>query len=268
MNRISNGPVAVEVLADQLELDAQASLHLTGPAIGSNYSVAGARAYGSEAIDLATQILMFQANHGYMAPPDALYVLFIGGNDLRDARDTGDPVAARDRVRAATAEVARAVSTLAQSGARSFLVVNAPDIAMSPETRLLAAALDQPDLIKGADRLSRLYRRQMHHHVKQLVHEQGIQIIEFDLFSFFNQLIKNARHLGFTNNSDACFSAETFSFHPDCNFGLNFDDFVYFDEFHPTARVYAMVGEALFRALDKKHLENYFILPDQTLVAE
>ena len=46
MNRVSNGQVAVEVLATSLGLSADASRHLVGPAVGTNYAVAGARAGG------------------------------------------------------------------------------------------------------------------------------------------------------------------------------------------------------------------------------
>ena len=89
-NRVSNGPVGVEVLAQKLGHTAEASLHLIGPSVGSNYAVAGANALGSDPIDLGTQVLAFQANHGFIAPPDALYVVFIGGNDVRSSRGRAD----------------------------------------------------------------------------------------------------------------------------------------------------------------------------------
>ncbi len=93
MNRISNGPVAVDVLADRLNLPITASLHVIWENAGSNYAVAGANAVGDNAEDLSNQILGFQNNHlqidqgVVVAPSDALYVMFIGGNDVRSARN-------------------------------------------------------------------------------------------------------------------------------------------------------------------------------------
>ena len=52
----SNGPRAVEFLAEALGLSADPSLYLTGLSVGTNYAVAGARARGDEAIDLSSQI--------------------------------------------------------------------------------------------------------------------------------------------------------------------------------------------------------------------
>lgn len=253
MNRISNGPLAVDVLAAQLGLNADASLHLIGPAIGNNYAVAGAYANGDDIIDLNNQVLMFHANHGYMAPSDALYVILIGGNDIRLARDNPQPATAKTAVIAAAARVRQAIMSLAQSGARSFLVINAPNIGLIPETSLLADALNQPKLIKRARKLSQLYRVALHAAIGDLAHKHHLQITEFDLFKFFNKLLRKADRYGFTNATDACFSSETFSFHPECNFGLNFDAFVFFDEIHPTARVNAIVGEAFYHAVRKKY---------------
>jgi len=38
-------------------------------------------------------------------------------------------------------------------------------------------------------------------------------------------------------------------FHPYCNYGLNADQFIFFDEIHPTKRVHTMFGEAFIKAI-------------------
>ena len=253
-SRVSNGPVAVEILAQRLGLDAAASLHLIGPATGGNYAVAGARAGGASPIDLDTQLNLFLANQGFIAPADALYVVFLGGNDIRDARDSADRDSARQIVTAAAARVEAAIETLAAAGAREFLLVNAPNLGAIPETRLLAAASGNPELVKRAERMSRLYRRLVHRIAERLEEDQAqLDIVEFDLFKFFRRLLRKADKLGFTNNTDPCFSVTLFpatlGFNPECNFGANFDQFVFFDEIHPSGRAHALAGEALFDAL-------------------
>jgi len=250
-NRVSNGPVGVEILAARFGLTADASLHLIGPSVGSNYAVAGARAIISQPIDprdLGTQIILFLANHGFVAPSDALYVMFIGGNDLRDARDVPSRARAKEIVRDAAEKVREAIEDLAEAGAHTFLLVNSPNIGAIPETRLLA--FGNPGLIERARRVSKLYREELEDIAEQLEDENEIEIVEFDLFKFFKNLLRKADHLEFTNTTDACFSSITFSFHPDCAFGANFDQFIFFDEIHPTTRVHALVGEAMFEELE------------------
>lgn len=251
MNRVSNGPVAVDTLATQLGHTAEASLHLIGPEVGSNYAVAGANAFGDEPIDLKTQILSFHANHGFVAPADALYVIFIGGNDIRSARDIPDTSIAQSIVQSATYEVRLAIESLAQAGAHSFMLINAPNVGLIPETQLIASATNNPDLIQRSRELSQHYRVKLHVMLVQLQQTLSINIVEFDLFKFFNKLVKKSDDFGFSNATDACFSLATLSFHPDCNFGLNADQFIFFDEIHPTTRAHTIVGDALFKTLDE-----------------
>ncbi len=250
MNRVSNGPVAVETLAAQLGHTTEASLHLIGPEQGSNYAVAGANAFGDDAIDLNTQIISFQANHGFIAPADALYVILIGGNDIRSARDSSDWITAQAIVQNAALEVHQAIESLTLSGARSFLIINSPNIALLPETQLIASITANPRLVKRARKLSNLYRVKLHAMAEQLENAHNINIAEFDLFKFFNKLVRKADRYGFSNATEACFSPDIYPttlFHPDCDF----DQFIFFDEIHPTARVHALVGEAFHQALNK-----------------
>ncbi len=249
MNRISNGPVAVEILAARLGHTVPASLHLIGLAEGSNYAVAGANASGMEAMDLDIQIVSFQANH-IVAPADALYVIFVGGNDIRDARSETNSILARAKVKAAAAKVRKAIQTLTQAGARSFLLVSSPNIGLMPETRLIASETDNPGLIEYSQTLSKLYQDELYKMTRFLKYTSRAKITRFDLFSFFNELVEKADYYGFSNTTDACFNSADSTFHPDCDFGSNFDGFVFFDEIHPTARVHELVGEALYETLN------------------
>ena len=248
-NRASNGPVAVETLAAKLGDTAAASLHLLGLNEGHNYAVAGATASGSEIIDLDTQIQAFQANYEYSAPKDALYVIFFGGNDVRAALYEPDLIIAEQILITAKKKIRNAIRNLRQIGARSFLIINSPNIARIPETRIMSVALNNPDLINRANRLSKHFNRKLHRLVERLKEQDNIQIQEFDLFSLFDKVVEQISTLGFINNTDACFSTITESFHPDCEYGLNVDKFIFFDEIHPTSRVHTMFGEAFYKKL-------------------
>jgi len=86
---------------------------------------------------------MSDANRAFLlsrrgiAPADALYVIFIGGNDIRDARDEADKKFAKAIIREAVEGAAGAVRALASAGAECILVANAPDIGAIPETGAL-----------------------------------------------------------------------------------------------------------------------------------
>ena len=136
-NRVSNGPLAVDILTAKLATNADASLHLLGLNNGKNYAVAGAKASGNEPIDLNTQILSFQANHGFIAPSDALYVILIGGNDIRSALYETDLTTADSIINSAGNKVQDAVKSLNLIGAQSFLIINVPNIALIPETHFI-----------------------------------------------------------------------------------------------------------------------------------
>lgn len=255
-NRISNGPVAVETLAAKFGDTANASLHLLGLNAGHNYSVAGAKASTNEAIDLNTQILSFQANHASIAPSDALYVIFIGGNDIRYAAGEFDDVIANSILQIANNNVKNAITLLKQMGARSFLVVNAPNIALLPETRLIASAINNPAYLKRAALLSRKYNVILHDIVDNLEDDET-EITEFNLFKLFAKTIKKASKLGITNTTEACFRSRIPDFHPDCNFGLNADHFYFFDEIHPTTQIHTLFGKAFAKSvIDDDHDEK------------
>jgi phospholipase/lecithinase/hemolysin len=237
MNRVSNGPVAVETLAALLGLEAHASLHLIGPAQGTNYAVAGATARGSEAIDLTAQVGAFLQNHGQAAPPDALYVLMIGGNDVREARDAED-MAAQAILTQATAAIGTHLETLATAGAMRFLVVNVADLGAIPETRRLAEATGMPSLVEIATLRTETFNQVLADEVNRLRTALGLKIALVDLFTSGRAVIRNANAYDLENLTDACFLIinNGLSFHPDCENGANFDAFAYFDDIHPTAK--------------------------------
>ncbi len=253
MNRISNGPVAVETLAARLGLDADASLHFFGIEAGGNYAVAGANAVGFEPENLQTQLNAFLANNLFTARADALYVVFIGGNDLRGARGETDPLEARAIVRATAASVRATVQALAQAGARKFLLVNAPDISVIPETTIIADLPGDAGIFERAHRGSRQYCREIRRVAESFDDDDEIEVVVFDLFKFFARLLRKADKFGFSNTTEPCFLTLIRAPSPDCNF----DEFIFFDEIHPSARVHAIVGEAMYeRVVDEFDLDD------------
>ena len=130
-SRVSNGPVAVEVFANLLGSPLSASRHLVGEYAGNNFAVAGARAGGSEPIDLKFQVGAYLLLNGGNVASDRIYIMMIGGNDVRDARGERGGAAVR-LLRDAASEIDEQLRLLISLGARSIMVVNAPDIGIIP----------------------------------------------------------------------------------------------------------------------------------------
>ncbi|MFV2061802.1 MAG: SGNH/GDSL hydrolase family protein [Gammaproteobacteria bacterium] len=244
-NRVSNGLVAIDYVAASLNLNATASGYLIGPAVGGNYAVAGARAAGVRAIDLPAQIGAFMANHNGIAPVDALYVVFIGGNDVFDASKISDVAMANLSIDNGVISEGQQIQALINAGAEYLFVVNVVDISVTPLTTLAAAATQNPMLVKHTKKLTNRYNKKLKKTLKALNHANKIELVRFDLHEAFKNLLNDAKDAGFTNTTDACFSSITLSFNEGCNFGANFDQYIFFDEIHPSARTHKIIGNLM-----------------------
>ena len=236
----SNGPVAVELLAESLGLELQPSLHLTQQFTGTNFAVAGAKAGGSDPIDLTTQLgALLAVNPGGFTATD-LIIVFFGGNDIRGTSEQSNRDAFRTLYNA-TQVIQSAVETLIAAGAENIVIVNAPDIGGIPETQLLAA--ENPRLPRLLSFRSRAFNFFLNRSVRTLKRQNDAQIVQFNLFQFFTYLTRNGDDLGYANSSDACFLQIEASqiYNPECDF----DEFLFFDAIHPTAVTHARAANAL-----------------------
>jgi phospholipase/lecithinase/hemolysin len=252
----TNGPVAVQLLAQSLGLNANPSLWLAGfkdPAglfdpstvPGTNYAVGGATAAAGMDIapgininiNLPSQVAAYSGFVSGHADPNALYVIMIGGNDVRNAalQGTGAPAITAG----VDAELA-AISTLSSEDAKHFLIVNVPNVGIIPEF-----AQDNPTLAAPATAFSQLYDKDLAVglHALDPMLALGTTLTDFDLYDFNASILANAASLGFTNTTDPCYTdtpgsaAATSECGPN---GKNIDSFLYWDDIHPTARVQAM----------------------------
>ncbi|MGD8631383.1 MAG: SGNH/GDSL hydrolase family protein [Gammaproteobacteria bacterium] len=148
----SNGATWIEQLSRPLGLADSVRPALRTPGEATNYAYGGARARsGSPEPELVAQgcleqntnrhfpeqVSTFLADVNYSAPADALYVVFIGGNDIVDAVKTlpCDPTgltSVQVIVGGALNALNENIITLYLAGARNFLVVNSPDLGLAP----------------------------------------------------------------------------------------------------------------------------------------
>lgn len=259
----TNGPVAVSVLASRLGLAAEPSLWLSGfqdtagifPSTfvpGTNYAVGGATAQlttanGISGINLPDQVGAYLGHVGNVADPAALYTVFIGGNDVRDATLPGGGGASA--ITDAVTTEGQQIQNLIDAGARNLFIVNVTDVGAAPEF-----ALEQPGLAPLATAYSKQYDSELAAGLLKLSAPTGTNILSFDLLSYSRMLLANASDFGITNTTDPCYVVSLLppSGTPTAACGpgaANIDQFAFWNDVHPTRQIHALIADGLLQTL-------------------
>jgi phospholipase/lecithinase/hemolysin len=169
----------------------------------------------------------------------------IGGNDVIDAVLGGsDPGA----VTAGANQELTEISTLADEGAKHFLIVDVPNVGQIP----LFTQEAPPPAAAEATAFSQLYDTDLAEGLAGLDLGAGATLTDFDLFGFNANILANAAAHGFTNTTDPCYSFTTVPTSTASNTGCspaNVDTFLYFNDVHPTAPVQALWAQGFEAAV-------------------
>jgi len=224
--RFSNGRVWIEYLAERLDLTIRP---------GDNYAVAGATTGRDNENDipgvfefpgLQDELDLFTARlNGRRADDDALYVIWAGANDFFVA--TGTP---EQTIASGVGNTALAVQRLRGLGARHIMVVNLPDLGLTP---LGIASGTGP----GLTYVCQAYNGYLDQALDQLK-MAGIPTIRLDSFAFLQSLVANSPGNGFTNVTEGYISA-----------GGDPEGFLFWDVVHPTTEAHELLGRTALRAL-------------------
>ena len=232
----SNGRTWVEQLAAELDVQRSAGPALRKPVVFSNYAVGGARARPEGAFDFGTQVDLFLRDFSGSAPANALYVVYIGSNDLRDALAAlaTDPSGATSFaiLQGALAAVRDNLLKLQAAGARHFLVPNMPDLALVPAVRLQGAAVQG-----AAHALAVNYNSNLASLLDGLQAASGLPITRLDIFALLDEVVAAPASFGLSNVDQTCIVPGT-TVHPYC---ANPDQYLFWDGIHPTR-----VGHGIF----------------------
>ena len=243
-NRFSNGLTWIEQLARPLGLSWSVKPAYVQSVDGSsNYAVGGARARDgvSGEVSLSQQVNNFLRDARGRASPHALYVIEIGGNDVRDAV-AGNASA----IPQALAAVAQAIGTLHYAGARRFLVWNVPNLGRAPAITRLDAFLDAGgQLIAGASAASVGYNTGLAQYLNALDGLPGIDIVRFDAFATLEAIVAQPARFALQNATDACIAPFT----PLPSRCATPDRYFFWDGIHPTRAGHAIIALEAGKAL-------------------
>lgn len=230
--RFSDGDVWVEYLAADLGLGMSASENG-----GTNYAWGGAVTGGNEfdlpPLDLTQQTGRFLTDTGGAADSGALYVVWGGGNDVRD-ENTVNSIDNLEQV----------ISDLAAAGAENFLVPNLPNIGLTPES-----LGDGSSAVKEA--LTIDFNAGLEALIDELNNSLAINIVLFDVFDLFDRLVNDpafAAAFGLTNVNEACFTGVT-GLGGEGDVCANPDEYVFWDGIHPTTAAHGLLADFASDAL-------------------
>lgn len=216
--RFTNGRVWVEQLANHLGLDAAA---IEDRAVG----------FAPTADVLNLQVLPWLTASG-AADPNALYTYWAGANDLFDLLASGgDPQLV---IGGAMQNTADALLALLASGAQRIVVLNLPDLSLTPFARELGppAQLQIQQLTQG-------YNAALAQTLSALEFATGFDFVEVDAFALIQELDAAPQDFGLKYAGERALSATG-------DLAQRTENFLFWDHVHPTARGHSFVmGEVL-----------------------
>jgi phospholipase/lecithinase/hemolysin len=230
-NHLSNGSTWIEQLATRMNLVNSVGPALRVPGVFSNYAVDRTRACPKSPspsyIDLTEQVDMFLNDFGDAPPADALYVVFVGGNDVRDALTSQD----LSLIGCALSSINSNLMKLIDAGASTFLIANAPNLGQVPAVASLGG--DVPALAAGA---SSLFNQELGKILSgiEAAYDGEVRFYRLDTFGLITQASINHPELNVTHpcidivNGTVCAPA---------------DGYLFWDGIHPTVTGHALIAE-------------------------
>jgi outer membrane lipase/esterase len=239
-HHFSNGATWIEQLARSLGLAGSVR-----PAFASssrratNYAVAAARAHDDgRNVNLSDQVQAFLADHGGVASSDALYVIEMGSNDIRDAivayQEGGLP-AAQSILHLALASIAEHVQLLYAAGARDFLVWLPPNLGLTPAIQLLNQR--SPGAAQLATALTQAFVTGLHGVLTQFSGLPAIDIRRFDAYALLEDMVADPARYGLSNARAACVTPNVEPFSCQAS-----DEYLFWDGIHPTSAAHTIVA--------------------------
>ena len=124
--------------------------------------------------------------------------------------------------------------------------IDRPGIGIIPETTALNDAVRGNRIKRRASRMTRRFNNKLERAMRYLERDTGVDIVLLDLFGVIGEILKDADARGFQNIAEPCFDSEIQQFMVECENGSAFDEFVFFDWIHPTARAHAIAGRIMY----------------------
>ncbi|HIK09804.1 MAG TPA: SGNH/GDSL hydrolase family protein [Oscillatoriaceae cyanobacterium M33_DOE_052] len=222
--RFTNGSVWVEQLAPKLGLPVNPNTNFAiGGALSGNTNNFNTRFPTLPALPGLQQPLDSFVAANPAADSQGLYVVWAGANDY------GQGVT---DVAGVVNNLTSAITNLAAVGARNFMVPNLPDLGVTP------AGASSPNAA-GLSQLSTAHNNALAAAIPVLEQNLNVNVIPVDVNTLINNARSNPAAFGFTNVSNAFLTSGA----------TNPNEFIFWDELHPTFRAHQLIADAANQAI-------------------
>lgn len=241
--RYSNGPTAVEYLAQNLGIPLTYSLNPAAGSTSLNFTVSGAWT-GTQNDDplisgttgMLNQVADFQGRVARGAvsfnPSNSLFVLFGGINDVLFGTLGGETPT--QIVSEAASNIRSEVTILTGLGAKYVAVATIPEVGLTPVGPLIGQAALLNTL---SDTLNGSYEAL----IPQLGASTGADVFRLDWGGYFDQLVADPSAFGLYNSTDPCLTGTA----PNLVVCSNPSQYVFWDALHPTTAAHQVIGNLL-----------------------
>ncbi|MEO0535427.1 MAG: SGNH/GDSL hydrolase family protein [Cyanobacteria bacterium P01_A01_bin.123] len=267
----SNGPIWIDNVGQALGLsptlitDLLLDPTIPPPTEGINFAFSGSLSSDVHILDddipplaallpgFQEQVATFTTLSAAIPPdPNALYVIWVGANDYNEAffnpASLGG-LSLNELPNAVTDNIIDGLQQINSLGAKNLLVVNLPPLGEAPVADFLDNQTQQ-DISSVLNQLSTAHNELLS--AKLSAFSQGqpdANIIPLDVNALFLDILADPAAFGLTNVTDSCL----INFQPGVQFeGVcdNPDEFLFWDDVHPTEAAYRLVSDFALTALN------------------
>lgn len=165
------------------------------------------------------------------ASSDDLYLIWIGADDF----------AAGITPRTTVTNIRNALAELAKAGAKDFIVVDAPDISLTPKVQALGSAT-----IHQARQFVAAVNLLLALEIPLSASLDRINITLVDINALFVPLVLNPIYFGFSNSTTPALVALA------ANPNVNPNDYLFWDDFHPTTGAHLLAAKFIYHVASFK----------------
>ncbi len=175
---------------------------------------------------------------GGSIPGDNLYVIWIGANDF----------AAGINPETTVQNILNGIARLQEAGAKAFVVIDVPDLSLTPDVRSLGSAVVQEakEYVLGVDVL-------LATELPLFASKRQITIDFVDVNGIFLPLVFSPRIFGFTNTIGEAYNPTTGALASDPN------DYLFWDGFHPTTNAHLIAAKYFYSIIGSRF--SFGVLP-------
>ncbi|MEO1761261.1 MAG: SGNH/GDSL hydrolase family protein [Cyanobacteria bacterium J06629_18] len=258
--RFSNGKIWVDFVGDEIGLIPTTFIppQTNIPTEGVNFAIGGSSTGLDNALipdpnlpGILGQVGLFTQNlqeNSQQADPNALYAIWGGANDYLFGNVT-DP-------NQTVGNLSNAIGSLAQAGAKNIAVFNLPDLGRIP-----FATPRGDEFSAGLTQLTDAHNALLDQALNSFDENSDVNIIPIDINSLFSRVVANPGEFGFSQDpASSCVIGFIGNIVDNCinpngsffSEAIDPNEFIFFDEFHPTSKSHRLVADATLSAIKHK----------------